>query len=130
MDYRKNIRLKNYNYAENSYYFVTICTNYKKSFLNIPQIKQIVVAELALLTKRFSGLSIDYHAIMPNHIHIIFCFDNLHFPLHKIIQAFKSLTTLKTKQALPLQNTKRLWQPNYYGTRAYGSTGVLNYVND
>ena len=114
MKYRKNIRLKNYDYSTNGYYFVTICADYKKSFFNNSQIRKIVVAELALLVERFSGLIIDYSVIMPNHIHIIFIFDNLQFPCHKVIQTFKSLTTLKAKQALQLQNDQKLWQLNYY----------------
>ncbi len=130
MNFKKNIRLKNYNYSSNGYYFITICSNYKKSFFSKIQINQIVVAELALLTKRFSGLKIDYYVVMPNHIHVIFVFEDVQYPLFRMIQAFKSITTLKAKQALPLQIKGKLWQPNYYGTRAYGSSGVINYVND
>ena len=112
--YRKNIRLKDCDYTGNGYYFVTICADYKKSFFNNPQIREIVVAELALLVERFSGLKIDYHVIMPNHVHMIFIFDDSQFSLSKVIQAFKSLTTLKAKRALQLQKEQKLWQPNYY----------------
>ncbi|MBU2572581.1 MAG: transposase [Elusimicrobia bacterium] len=116
--FRKNIRLKNCDYSAKGYYFATICADYRKSFFNNPQIRQIVVAELALLIKRFSGLKVDYYVIMPNHVHIIFVLEDSRFPLPKIIQAFKSITTSKAKQALPLQNGlqngQRLWQPDYY----------------
>ena len=50
---------------------------------------------------------------MPDHIHLIFVLENSDFKLPKIIQAFKSITTLKAKQALPLQINKKFWQPNY-----------------
>jgi len=112
--FRKNIRLKFYDYKSNGYYFVTICTYYRKPYLNNEKIKEIVVAELALLEKRFSGLKIDYYILMPDHIHIIFVLENSEVKLPKIIQTFKSITTLKAKQALPLQINKRFWQPNYY----------------
>ena len=112
--FRKNIRLKFYDYKLNGYYFVTICTDYRKPYLNNEKIKEIVVAELALLEKRFLGLKIDYYILMPDHIHLIFVLENSDVKLPKIIQAFKSITTLKAKQALPLQINKRLWQPNYY----------------
>ena len=112
--FRKNIRLKFYNYKANGYYFVTICTYYRKPYLNNEKIKEIVVAELALLEKRFLGLKIDYYILMPDHIHLIFVLENSDFKLPKIIQAFKSITTLKAKQVLPLQINKRFWQPNYY----------------
>jgi REP element-mobilizing transposase RayT len=101
--FRKNIRLKFYDYKLNGYYFVTICTDYRKPYLNNGKIKEIVVAELALLEKRFLGLKIDYYILMPDHIHLIFVLENSDVKLPKIIQAFKSITTLKAKQALPLQ---------------------------
>ena len=101
--FRKNIRLKFYDYKLNGYYFVTICTDYRKPYLNNEKIKETVVAELALLEKRFLGLKIDYYILMPDHIHLIFVLENSDVKLPKIIQAFKSITTLKAKQALPLQ---------------------------
>jgi len=112
--YRKYIRLREYDYIANGYYFITICTDYRKPFFDNPQIRQIVVAELALLIKRFLGLDIDYYVVMPNHIHMIFVLEDSGFSLPKIIQAFKSITTLKAKQALQLQKEERLWQPNYF----------------
>ncbi len=112
--FRKNIRLKHYDYASNGYYFVTICANFRRQYLSKLKIKQLVVAELALLEKRFSGLSIDYFVLMPNHAHIILKIEESEVCLSKIIQAFKSITTLKAKQALPLQIKGKLWQPNYY----------------
>lgn len=46
---RKDIRLKNYDYSSNGFYFVTICTDFRKPFLEDPKIKEIVVDELAHL---------------------------------------------------------------------------------
>lgn len=125
--FKKNIRLKEYDYKSDGYYFVTICADCRKHYFDNPHTRKIVVAELALLTKRFSGLKIDYYVIMSNHVHIIFVLENSTAPLSRIIQAFKSITTLKAKQALrlrlgtkkakqalPLQIKGRLWQRNYY----------------
>ena len=111
---RKNIRLKHYDYKQNGYYFVTICTDFKQPLLTYSKIKNIVVAELALLKEQFSGLEIDCSVIMPNHVHIIFILKDSDKTLSQIVQAFKSITTIKAKQALPLQIGKRLWQPNYF----------------
>ena len=102
---RKNIRLKNHDYKNNGYYFVTICTNYRKPYLENDSTYKIVVAELARLKKRFSGLTIDYFTLMPTHVHIIFILEDASHPLNGIIQAFKSIATLKAKQALRLQPT-------------------------
>ncbi len=114
MKYHKSIRLKNYDYKTNGYYFITICTDYHNPYLKYGKIYQIVVAELALLSKRFQGIKIDYYTLMPNHIHMILILENSKYRLDQVIQAFKSITTLKSKQALKLQIKRRLWQPNYY----------------
>ena len=111
---RKEIRLKDYDYSSDGYYFVTICTNFKKPFFQSKKAKTIVVAELARLSTRFKGVNVDYSVIMPNHIHLILYFENSKYSLSRVIQAFKSLTTLKAKQALPLRITANLWQKNYY----------------
>ncbi|MBU2575416.1 MAG: transposase [Elusimicrobia bacterium] len=143
-EFRKNARLKKYDYKTNGYYFVTICADYRKPYLEIDQIKEIVVAELALLKKRFSGVDVDYSVVMKNHVHFILILDESQYSLSRIIQALKSITTLKAKQALRLQilakakqalrlqilakakqalgrakqalplQMNRLWQPNYY----------------
>lgn len=111
----KNIRLKHYDYKSNGYYFVTICTDYKKPYLEIPEIKNIVVAEIARLNE-LEGIKIDYFVTMPNHIHLIIILDNSRFSLPEIVKRFKSKTTVfvknSAKQGWQLQD--RLWQPNYY----------------
>ncbi len=114
MKYRKFTRIKNYDYKTNGYYFVTICTDFKQSFLDNLKIKEIVVAEIALLKKRFSGLDIDHFVMMSNHIHIIFILEDSNKTLPEVIQAFKSIATIRAKRALPLQIGKHLWQKNYY----------------
>lgn len=111
---RKDIRLKHYDYKQDGYYFVTICTDFKQPLLIHSEIKDIVVAGLALLKEQFPGLEIDYSVIMPDHVHIIFILKDSDKTLPQIVQAFKSITTIKAKQALPLQIGKRLWQPNYF----------------
>jgi len=80
---RKPTRLKNYNYSQNGYYFITICTHNKKCiFSNIvgsihesTEIKLnsngiIVDKYINQLNTRFS-LNIYKYVIMPNHIHLI-----------------------------------------------------------
>ncbi|HAH31120.1 MAG TPA: hypothetical protein DCL44_02275 [Elusimicrobia bacterium] len=105
--YRKHIRLRGYDYKTDGCYFATICADYGKSFFNNPQIRQIVVAELALLPKRFPGLKIDYYVTMPNHVHVIFVLEDSQFPLARIIQAFKSVTNIKSKASFA---TTILWR--------------------
>ena len=108
--FAKNIRLKNHNYSQNGYYFVTLCTTKGQNL--IPNYKQILEAELLDLPNRFLGLNIDERTFMDNHCHIILRLNSAPVSLSRIIQAYKSLTTLKTKQSG--YQEKRFWQPNYY----------------
>jgi len=68
--YRKNIRLKHYNYTSNGYYFVTVCT--RKFFPFLKFIKGEVEKCISNLPQFISGLTVDYFVVMDNHIHIIF----------------------------------------------------------
>jgi len=76
---RKNIRLKYYNYAENGYYFVTICTKNKECcFGEITSGKMLLsdygknaYNEIVSLKNHYQNIEIDKFVIMPNHIHCI-----------------------------------------------------------
>ncbi|HEY4686923.1 MAG TPA: transposase, partial [Candidatus Subteraquimicrobiales bacterium] len=109
--HQRDMRLKSYDYQTNGAYFVTICTDFKKKFISRKE-KIILEKELRNLENRFAGVTIDYFAIMNNHLHIIFLFDEANINLPRVIQAFKSLTTLKLKQNG--FTGKVFWQRNYY----------------
>ena len=94
---RKHPRLKNFDYSDNGYYFITICSiEGKHLFSKIINENQVVgrglapaerqyygtvvqytryglIAEQQLfaLEKRFSHVTVDKYVIMPNHIHAI-----------------------------------------------------------
>ena len=89
----KNIRLKDYDYKMNGYYFVTICTDYRKPYLEDKNIKEIVVAELVRLNG-LNGVKIDYFVVMPNHLHFIVILEDSKYSLSDIIKRFKSKTTV------------------------------------
>ena len=101
---RKEIRLRDYDYTQNGYYFVTICTRQQKP--NIAIHKEIVEQILFSLPKRFSGLNIDWYVLMPTHIHVIFVFEGMKRNLSEVVRVFKALVTHKVKQ--------KFWQRNYY----------------
>jgi putative transposase len=88
---RKNIRLKGYNYSQNGYYFITLCTqNREKLFgeivgggdLDTPKIQltragKIVDKYTNSIEKAYANVKVDIFTIMPNHIHIILIINNL-----------------------------------------------------
>jgi REP element-mobilizing transposase RayT len=111
MKYRKNIRLKDFDYRRNGAYFVTVCTDFKKNLIGQKE-KVILEDELRLLQNRFKGVTLDYLVIMRNHLHMIFIFNESSVDLPRVIQTFKSITTMRLKK----QGFKgeRFWQRNYY----------------
>ena len=78
---RKSIRLKNYDYSDNGYYFVTICTQNREKLFgeivgatlsgrpNNPD--KIVTKWLLKLENKFKDIKIDEYIVMPNHVHFI-----------------------------------------------------------
>lgn len=99
MTFRKHLRLKEFDYSQENYYFVTICTDYRRK-LFIPKVprkyREISVVrttsplevdeqkkentnevEKVLLdfSLYYSNLDIDFYVIMSDHIHIIFAFE-------------------------------------------------------
>jgi len=105
MKYRKSIRLKNYNYANNGFYFVTICTAMRKPLFEI--YKSGAEKLLLALPERFNGVKIDYYKFGKEHLHVIFIFDNANVRLGQVIRTYKALVTKTTGH-------KNFWEWNYY----------------
>ncbi len=123
MEYKKNIRLKDYNYSANGYYFITICTHYKRRYFENNVIRSIIKQQFLKLPDRFQGLTIDWHTIMAGHIHCILVLENSKKSLSEIIGAFKSITTnvvaplvgaVGRDKPRDYKHRFKLWQPNYY----------------
>jgi len=101
---RKEIRLKNYDYRSDGYYFVTVCTHRRKPYLS--QYKKTVEQILLSLPERFSGLKIDWYVLMSTHVHVIFTFDGMKKGLPEVVRTIKALVTKDTGI--------KFWQRNYY----------------
>lgn len=71
---RKQLRLKNYNYAQEGAYFVTICTQDRKiCFEKNSLLMDLVCTQWVKLPEAFPNIYLDEFIIMPDHIYgIIF----------------------------------------------------------
>ena len=100
----KNIRLRNYDYSTNGYYFVTVLTNYRRPYLtkNLYKLVNAAIQEL----NKLDSVKVDYSVIMSDHIHLILILSNCPLKLGEIVRRLKA----KTNQKAGL----KLWQPNYY----------------
>lgn len=88
---RKPLRLKNYDYSQPNYYYVTICTKEMHCYFWKPTEKQCRGAHCAseikkyqlnnigkiadkaikLIPEKYEAVYVDKYIIMPNHIHMI-----------------------------------------------------------
>ena len=127
---RKPIRLPGYDYSQKNYYFVTICTDKRKSLLgtvvgggvldaphvNLSPNGVIVEKILLSMNETYDDVRIDKYVIMPNHIHLIVILSAKDGP---------SGTPAPTNMRLPalISTLKRftnresginLWQRSYY----------------
>ena len=135
MNKRKNVRLKNYDYRQKGFYFITICTLHIKSIFGDIVDDKMVLNDNGYLIKniieRFNekdeNIKNDFYQIMPNHIHMIVEFkENLDRDLSSIISNFKSKCTREL-------GIKNLWQRNFYervirDEKEY--MNVLEYINN
>jgi REP element-mobilizing transposase RayT len=105
MKLRKSIRLKNYNYKTDGYYFITICSASKKPILSA--YRDLIESVLKDLPSRFNGVSVDYHVIMPDHLHAIIVLNDSNKPIGEIVRTIKALVTKGSGR-------KPFWEWNYY----------------
>ena len=101
----KNIRLNDYNYSSDGFYFVTICTNYRRPYL-VNENKEVVAQFIEQLPYKINGVKLDYYQIMPSHIHLILILEHCELKLGGIVRGLKAAATK--------QVGFKLWQPNYY----------------
>lgn len=109
MKFRKHIRLKDYDYSTNGYYFITICCSCRAKLCL--KYKDIIERHLKNLEKH-DGIRVDYYKLMPEHLHFILVLEEAKLSLCRYIQDFKSKTTLEIKKNGFVE--KKFWQPNYY----------------
>lgn len=135
---RKNIRLKDYDYSQPGYYFITICTHERQMLFSScvgahlcvrPSLQgdgNVIEKWLYELVQKYPHVEIDGYCIMPDHIHLILIMKggsertggHAGPPLHEILKWYKTQTTNEyirqvRKQTMP-PFQKHVWQRGYY----------------
>ena len=127
---RKHPRLKDYDYSQNGAYFVTVCTCGKEKTLGevvgdgFPVPKLSAIGQLARqiidqIPQRFPTVRAEKYVIMPNHLHIILCFDSGHGTgdpsptLGEVMGWFKYQVTKAVNQSRNTPGAK-VFQRSYY----------------
>ncbi|MCH7681286.1 transposase [candidate division KSB1 bacterium] len=135
--HRKSIRLKNYDYSQNGYYFVTICTKNREEYFGQINDDEMILSQYGKIAKQswleipehFEDIRVDEHVIMPNHIHGIVIIESDDEPVGNrhacslpeerqyqklpiVIGSYKSSVTRKSNQIHDKFHFK--WQKSYY----------------
>ena len=129
---RKPNRLRDYDYSQDGYYFITICTRGRKEFfgniregkLDLNRYGETVNQCWYDLPRHYPNGSLDSFVIMPNHVHGIIVIDNENvvgngfkpFPTHglsEIIRGFKTFSSRKINEEIEIDN-KFQWQKSFY----------------
>ena len=76
MYHRRSIRLKNYDYSQNGYYFVNICTQNRQNYFQNVCVAEMITKWWHILPDKFSNIEIDEFVVMPDHVHGIIAIVN------------------------------------------------------
>jgi putative transposase len=132
---RHSIRLKNYDYAREGAYFVTICTADRKATLTGPAYRAIIEQTWTDLPNHYPNVQVDEFVVMPNHVHGIIVLTSegngwaglrpaptdeiastqpaKEYPLSEIVRAFKSFSARRINEVRQTPGIP-FWQRNYY----------------
>lgn len=154
--YRRSIRLKDYDYATPGIYFLTICTKDRKDLFGEIKSGRIILNDLGSVVNdmwvaipdRIPAVRIDEFVIMPNHLHGLLEIqdrqlrpDEKRWKLGQIVAYFKYISTKQYNYLLLSGDLCKLWQRNYYehivrnerrlvAIREYISGNPLNWDKD
>ncbi len=109
---RKNLRLRDYNYkGAEKVYFITLCTNGKKSHFRDDCMAEMVVKEVAFRWER-GEIKLFAYCIMPDHLHLLISLtEGYKRSLSDWVSAFKRYAS---RVAASQFKIKPLWQKNFY----------------
>ena len=127
---RKNTRLKEFDYTQSSYYFVTICMKNRNEFFSHIVNSELILTEFGKILDdvwnnlpKYYNVELDYYIIMPDHFHGIVIIDNTlnvkddkgkdPLTLSDIIGKFKSYSSRKIRNLL-VNKDEFEWQKSFY----------------
>ena len=127
---RKLHRLSSWDYHQNGYYHITICTHQKRKLLSTihqsgtdciatpTALGEMIKAHWENMVSVSPYIKLDYYCLMPNHLHgiiVIEAPENTDHPsISELIRGFKSVTTRQYNKLVPPENKNTLWQASFY----------------
>ena len=129
MERRKHPRLKEFDYSSNGAYFVTVCTDNRRSILSriavgrddpgappcirLTNIGAVVEKYILSIPNHYHSITVDKYVIMPNHIHLLLVIstdsgapESSRPTVSQVIGALKRLTNKEIEE--------KLWQSSFH----------------
>jgi putative transposase len=136
--HRRSIRLRDYDYSQAGYYYVTICTQDRVCRFGRVRGEHVYLNRMRLVVKRwwawfprqYPYVILDSGVIMPNHLHEIVVIANENVcrgglrtaptpvlpsrkALGRLIGAFKTVSTKEINKIMRIPG-RRIWQRSFY----------------
>ena len=108
-EHPKRSRIKGFKYKGSYFYFLTICTNFRKPILTSNEIINKALDILKLASQEFH-FQVYAYCFMPDHLHLLLVAKNHNVSLTDFVKSFKQKTSYHYKQ----RYGNKLWQPSYY----------------
>jgi len=137
---RKSPRLQDYDYTQSGAYFITICTNDRRSIFGYIDDGEMVLSKAGMiahdrwlaLPDHHQRVELDFFVIMPNHMHGIIILtdekpvgtmpalsaDDTQYlksgSLGTVVGSYKSSVTRHLQQNIAKHRNDKIWQPRYH----------------
>ena len=112
---RKPTRIPNFDYSQNYWYFVTVCTHNKACIFGRAgennQIGETVENHINRIPNHFTGVWVDKFVVMPNHFHAIICLGEGSPSLPQVVGLLKSGVTREIRKKFGPMN---IWQRSFH----------------
>lgn len=147
--HRRSIRLKEYDYTNPNWYYVTICTHDRKNLFGkiingkviLNDFRRVVEEEWFKTKELRKNIDLDYYVIMPNHFHGILIIERrgtmhrvptdakfgqpISGSLSSIVGSFKAAVTRRINK-LTFPQKRIIWQRDFYEHIIRNETDLYN----
>lgn len=112
--YKPKPRLKDFDYLGGYRYFVTVCTDNRKSIFGNDNMLVKEMVEMLAESGGKHGFTIWAYCFMPDHLHFLAEGRYEHSDLKKFIRDYKQRTGYRFLRQKTTGDGNKLWQPGYY----------------
>ena len=119
----KSVRHPYWDYSDNAYYFITICTRSKINYFGRARNNDILLSGIGEIVKKFwnsipehfDWIRLDEYIIMPDHLHGIIVINKKSIPAKTVLETTESVVSTGSDNEPVNQKHKNTIQPGSLG---------------